>query len=193
MSARFPRLSSPPLQPQAAPTICLLTIDSCIVPGDLTELSYPTYKLFTTTDSDMNFLVDTLRLPSTSSLPCVALLSASGLSVVRNATGDPVPYSSISSNLPLLNSLSPPPQLRIMVSGSSSHCGKTTFTLLLLASLQRRGLKCGYLKPTTQCEAGSIVTKYCKVAGVKVSKEQELTRQRFIHSTILTYRTLTFF
>ena len=151
---RFPP-SNPPLRTPLHPALVLLTIDSQPLPSSdiLSSLPYPTYVLSCQTQDEETYLVDVLQLPSTSSLPCIGLLSRSGLSVIRSNEGDVVNLRNVNRHARLLYTLSPLPQLRVMIAGSSSHCGKTSFTLLLLESLRRRGFNCGYLKPTTQCES----------------------------------------
>ena len=161
----FP-VAFPPFAPTQSPKIVLLTLD-CLPPmAHSRDLPYPVYSLSTEGDA-MDYLVDNLRLPASSSLPCAALLTPWGLEVLMVSKDKVVGLGDLSSHAALLRSLAPSPQLRLMVSGSASHCGKTTFTLLLLECLRKTGLKVGYLKPTTQCEAESIVTKYCKEKGVR--------------------------
>ncbi|GMH67618.1 hypothetical protein TL16_g04727 [Triparma laevis f. inornata] len=145
----------------------MLTISPLPLPSTavLSALPFPTYVLSCRSSDEETYLIDVLQLPSTNQLPCVGLLSRSGLTVVRStsrsSSNTSIPLPQIPHHLQQLSTLSPLPQLRLMISGSSSHCGKTTFTLLLLESLRTRGLTTGYLKPTTQCESESIITKHC--------------------------------
>ncbi|GMI07346.1 hypothetical protein TrVE_jg859 [Triparma verrucosa] len=182
---RFPP-SNPPLRTPLHPALVLLTIDSQPLPSSdiLSSLPYPTYVLSCQTQDEETYLVDVLQLPSTSSLPCIGLLSCSGLSVIRSNEGDVVNLRNANRHARLLYTLSPLPQLRVMIAGSSSHCGKTSFTLLLLESLRRRGFNCGYLKPTTQCESESIVTKHCKNNNITTKGSSVVFYKGFTRSYI---------
>ena len=176
--------ASPPLKLPSSSRIVLLTLSCLHVP---LNPPYPCYALSTQSEEDLTFLVDSLRLPATSSLPCAALLSPWGLEVLSSPADSTktLGLSDLvtSNHSQFLRHIAPPPQLRLMISGSSSHCGKTTFTLLLLECLRRSGLRLGYLKPTTQCEAESIVTKYCKNAGVRTKVRFRATTRSMPHGS----------
>lgn len=60
-------------------------------------------------------------------------------------------------------------QLRVLVAGDKSHCGKSTISLGLLASLLELGFKpseVAYIKPATQCVAPTLTAKYCESMGI---------------------------
>jgi dethiobiotin synthetase len=63
-----------------------------------------------------------------------------------------------------------PPQLRILVAGDKSHCGKSTISLGLLASLLDNGFSpsdLAYIKPATQCVSATLTAKFCETAGIE--------------------------
>jgi dethiobiotin synthetase len=60
-------------------------------------------------------------------------------------------------------------QLRLLVAGDKSQCGKSTISLGLLASLLELGFTPGdlaYIKPATQCVSATLTAKFCESAGI---------------------------
>lgn len=62
-----------------------------------------------------------------------------------------------------------PEQVRLLVAGDKSHCGKSTISLGLLASLLDLGFapsELAYIKPATQCVSTTLTAKFCESAGI---------------------------
>lgn len=60
-------------------------------------------------------------------------------------------------------------QVRLLVAGDKSHCGKSTMSLGLLASLLDLGFapaELAYIKPATQCVSTTLTAKFCESSGI---------------------------